>query len=115
MTSDARIQRRRALAVRAIGGITFAAAGLFGLSFAYVGGFVGVVIGGAAALMGLGACVLSFRFASKQEAKADLAVKTRRELSFFELAEKRGGVLTVTDVSRAFQISAQEADAELMA
>jgi hypothetical protein len=108
-------RRGGALAMRVLGGLAMAGALLVGAGFAYVGGSIGLVLGAALGLVGVGVGALLFRGASKQSAAADAEERTRRELALVALAESRGGVLTVTDVSKAFGIGASEADAALTA
>jgi hypothetical protein len=114
--ADMRLARRGgALALRILGGLSVAGALLVGAGFAYVAGGLGLVLGAGIGVLGVGIGALLFRTAGKQTAAADTADRTRRELALVSLAESRGGVLTVTDVTRAFGIGVAEADAALTA
>jgi hypothetical protein len=113
--APSRGRRGGALALRVLGGLSLTGALLVGLGFAYVGGTVGLVLGATLGVFGLGLGALFFRGASKQDAAAEAEERARRELALVALAESRGGVLTVTDVARAFGLAAAEADALLTA
>lgn len=109
------IRRGNAVALRVLGAASIAAAVLLGGSFAYVAGTVGLVVGIGFGSLGVGAGALLLRAGAKRSAAARANERARRELAILELAERKGGVLRVTDLSRSLGISAGEAEAMLEA
>ncbi len=81
-----------------------------GAMMSTVSGPGGLVLGIGAAALGLGAGVLSLRAGGRVASQADRKQQVRRELSVVALAERRGGVVTVTDVVRGLGITYEEAD-----
>ncbi len=106
-------RRGPGLFLRALGVATIVAGLTFGGAFAYVAGTVGLVVGAGASALGLAVGALLLRSSSARRRAADDAARAERELAMIALAERSGGVLRATDVSRAFRVSAAEADAML--
>src|SRR5690348_10113037 len=100
------LNRGSAFALRMLGALSIAAGVLVGGGFAYVAGTVGIVVGLATAAFGVGVGALLLRGGARRDAAADSDERTRNELALLRLAESKGGVLRVTDVSRAFHVSA---------
>ncbi len=107
------VRRGSAVALRLLGAASIAAAVLVGGSFAYVAGTVGLVVGLGLGALGAAVGALLLRAGAKRSAAASAEERARRELAILALAEKKGGVLRVTDLSRSLGLSAAEAEAML--
>ena len=76
-------------------------------------GVGGVVVAAALGATGVGLGGWAIRAGSRAGEVASTRTTASRELQILELAEEKGGVLTVTDVARGLGMSSAEADAAL--
>ncbi len=114
---------RSGSALQAIGGAAWRTTAIAAMMLGGLGVVMGVAIGGAAGIAiailgglfgaGVGGLLWARGSASKQAAKERFGAA--REHAILDLAEKRGGRLTATEVARALRISVGEADAALTA
>lgn len=75
----------------------------------------GIVVAAVLGSLGIGLGAWGIRAGSKTEESHASRVDTQLELAILQLAEKKEGLLTVTDVSRSLGIPAARADAALTA
>lgn len=113
-STAAMLSRGRGRVQRGFGVMALASGVLMAvLATALVPGAFGIAVALAAALLGVGLGALSIRAGARSMTEGEREERRAREAAVFELAEKRGGRLTASEVARAFGISADDADALL--
>jgi hypothetical protein len=80
------------------------------LAAAALPGAVGVGLALALGLIGVGLGALSIRAGARSMSQGETEDRRARETAVLELAQKRGGRLTATEVARAFSLSERAAD-----
>jgi hypothetical protein len=113
-STKAMVQRGKARAQRVLGVLMLAmgllmAAGVAGV----VTSATGLVLAALIALIAVSAGGLSLRAGARNSARADDAERRARETAVLELASKREGSLTATELAKEFGVDVEEADATL--
>ncbi len=113
-STKAMVQRGKARAQRVVG-VLMLAMGL--LMAAAVAGIVssatGLVLAALVAVVAVSLGGLSMRAGAKNAERADDAERRARETAVLELASKRRGALTATELAKEFGVDVEEADATL--
>lgn len=106
----------RTTALRAFGITTLGVAVLVGTLIAAVApGVSGIAMALAIAGVLVAVGVLSLRGASGEKRRAERESRKKHQAAILDLAERSGGIVTVTEVARALGLSLEDAEAELNA
>lgn len=113
-STTAMLKRGRARAQRLFGVLALAMGVLMAaLVAAVIPGTIGLAMAVVVALAATAVGGLSLRAGARNSQGADEAALRARETAVLELAERRRGALTATDVANEFGVSVEEADATL--
>ena len=113
-STKAMVQRGKARAQRVVG-VLLLAMGLF-MAATVAGVFssaTGLVLAALIALVAVSAGGLSMRAGARSSERAEEAERRARETAVLELASKRSGALTATELAKEFGVDVEEADATL--
>ncbi|HEY8427182.1 MAG TPA: hypothetical protein VIL20_02360 [Sandaracinaceae bacterium] len=110
-STSAMLRKSKGRALRSFGVLALAS-GVLGatLAAAAIPGAIGLALAVVAAVIGVGVGALSMRAGARSLREGERDDRRAREAAVLELAQKRGGALTATEVARELGLALEEAD-----